>query len=110
MERYKELVALLNKYAYDYHVLDAPSVSDAVYDGLYQELKQYEAAHPEDVLPDSPSQRVGSELRGGFAKVRHNSRMLSLNDVFNKSDVEAWVKRMDKLLPGTRHEFFCALR
>lgn len=110
MERYKELVALLNKYAYDYHVLDAPSVSDAVYDGLYQELKRYEAAHPEDVLPDSPSQRVGSELKGGFAKVRHASRMLSLNDVFNRDDVEAWVKRMEKLLPGTRHEYFCDIK
>lgn len=110
MERYRELIDLVNKYSYEYHVLDQPSVNDAVYDGLYQEIKLYEAENPADILPDSPSQRVGSELKGGFAKVRHDSRMLSLNDVFNKSDVEAWVKRMDKLLPGARHEFFCDIK
>lgn len=109
-KRYEELLALLNKYSYEYHVLDAPSVSDAVYDGLIAEVKAFEAEHPEQIDPTSPTQRVGNELKGGFQKVEHSSRMLSLNDVFDRAEVEAWVKRMDKLLPGNRHEFFADVK
>lgn len=108
--RIAELRELLNKYSYEYHVLDSPSVSDAVYDSLFGELKQLEAAHPDLVTSDSPTQRVGNELKGGFAKVQHSSRMLSLNDVFDPHEVEAWVQRMDKLLPGTKHEFFADVK
>lgn len=109
-ERAKELRELLAKYSYEYHVLDSPSVDDAVYDSLFGELKKIEAEHPELITPDSPTQRVGNELLGGFQKVQHSSRMLSLNDVFDRSDVEAWVGRMDKLLPGTKHEFFADIK
>ncbi|HJM04725.1 MAG TPA: NAD-dependent DNA ligase LigA [Candidatus Saccharimonadaceae bacterium] len=108
--RIAELRELLNSYSYDYHVLDAPSVSDAVYDSLFQELKQLEAEHPDLVTGDSPTQRVGGELVGGFKKVRHSTRMLSLNDVFDRAEVEAWVKRMDNVLPGTRHEFLADIK
>lgn len=108
--RIKELRELLNMYSYEYHVLDAPSVSDAVYDSLFQELKQLESAHPELVTIDSPTQRVGHELVGGFQKVTHSTRMLSLNDVFDRKEVEAWVVRMDKLLPGVQHEFFADIK
>lgn len=109
-ERATELRALLSAYSYEYHVLDAPSVSDAVYDSLMSELKVLEAAHPHLITPDSPTQRVGSELLGGFKKVQHRSRMLSLNDVFDVSEVEAWVVRMEKLLPGASHEFFADIK
>jgi DNA ligase (NAD+) len=109
-ERIKELRSLLNQYSYEYHVLDNPSVSDAIYDGLFSELKKIEEAHPELITADSPTQRVGNELREGFKKVRHSSRMLSLNDVFDASEVEAWVMRMDKLLPGHTHEFFADIK
>ncbi len=108
--RATELRALLSDYSYQYHVLDAPSVNDAVYDSLMAELKSIEAEHPDLITPDSPTQRVGSELLGGFSKVQHRSRMLSLNDVFDVSEVEAWVVRMDKLLPGTTHEFFADIK
>jgi DNA ligase (NAD+) len=108
--RAKELRDLLAKYSYEYHVLDTPSVDDAVYDSLFGELKKIEAEHPELVTPDSPTQRVGNELLGGFQKVQHSSRMLSLNDVFDRADVEAWVVRMDKLLPGRTHEFFADIK
>ncbi|MFZ2545039.1 MAG: NAD-dependent DNA ligase LigA, partial [Candidatus Saccharimonadales bacterium] len=108
--RAQELRELLNKYSYEYHVLDMPSVTDAVYDSLFGELKQLEAEHPEHITLDSPTQRVGNELKGGFAKVTHSSRMLSLNDVFNTQEIEAWVKRMDKLLPGSKHEFFADIK
>jgi DNA ligase (NAD+) len=109
-QRINELRELINKYSHEYHVNDAPSVSDAVYDSLFGELKQLEAEHPELVTSDSPTQRVGNELKGGFTKVPHSSRMLSLNDVFDKSEVESWVARMDKLLPGRRHEFFADIK
>lgn len=109
-QRAQELKSLLSKYSYEYHVLDTPSVSDAVYDSLISELKQIEAEHPELITLDSPTQRVGNELLGGFQKVKHRSRMLSLNDVFDVSEVEAWVVRMDKLLPGVRHEFFADIK
>ncbi len=108
--RINELMALLNKYNYEYHVLDSPSVSDAVYDGLMQELYALEAANPELVRPDSPSQRVGNTPLDAFNKVEHSQPMISLQDVFSRDDVEAWVKRMDKLLPGTSHEYFCDLK
>ena len=108
--RIKELRELLNRYSYEYHVLDEPTVSDAVYDGLFGELKRLESEHPDLVTSDSPTQRVGNELKGGFAKVQHSSRMLSLNDVFDPSEVEAWVRRMDKILPGRKHEFFADVK
>lgn len=109
-ERARELRELLAKYSYEYHVLDKPSVDDAVYDSLFGELKQIEAEHPELITPDSPTQRVGNELLGGFKKVQHSSRMLSLNDVFDREEVEAWVTRMDKLLPGRTHEYFADIK
>ena len=109
-ERARELRELLSNYSYHYHVLDAPTVSDAVYDSLMSELKDIEKDSPELITPDSPTQRVGSELLGGFQKVRHRSRMLSLNDVFDVTEVEAWVVRMDKILPSATHEFFADIK
>jgi DNA ligase (NAD+) len=109
-KRVTELRELINTYSYAYHVLDEPLVDDAVYDSLFGELKQLEAEHPELVTGDSPTQRVGNELKEGFKKVAHSTRMLSLNDVFDRSEVEAWVERMDKLLPGRTHEFFVDIK
>ncbi|HJP81232.1 MAG TPA: NAD-dependent DNA ligase LigA [Candidatus Saccharimonadales bacterium] len=109
-KRAVELRELLAKYSYEYHVLDKPSVSDAVYDSLFGELKRIEAEHPELITVDSPTQRVGNELLGGFQKVAHSTRMLSLNDVFDRDEVEAWVTRMDKLLPGRTHEYFADIK
>lgn len=108
--RLNELKALLNQYSYEYHVLDAPSVSDAVYDSLFHELKAIEAENPELITPDSPSQRIGNTPLDKFAKVTHQKRMISLNDVFDKSEVEAWVKRIEKLTPGMRHEYFADIK
>jgi len=108
--RTAELRTLLNQYSYEYHVLDDPSVSDAVYDGLMGELKVLETAHPEFVTPDSPTQRVGNVPLDKFEKVAHSRPMISLNDVFDRTEVEAWVQRMDKLLPGAKHEFFCDIK
>ena len=108
--RLNEIKKLLSKYSYEYYALDQPSVSDAVYDSLMSELKQIEAAHPAWITPDSPTQRVGNKLSDGFAKVRHPRRMVSLNDVFDKDDVVAWVDRINKLLPAENHEFFADIK
>ena len=108
--RASELRKLLNQYSYEYHVLDEPNVSDAVYDGLMRELKQLESNDPALVTPDSPTQRVGNTPLDKFVKVTHSRPMISLNDVFDRAEVEAWVVRMDKLLPGTKHEFFCDIK
>ena len=109
-QRALELRDLLARYSYEYHVLDKPTVSDAVYDSLFAELKKIEAEHPELITSDSPTQRVGDELLGGFKKVEHSTRMLSLNDVFDRGEVEVWVERMNKLLPSQKHEFFADIK
>lgn len=106
-QRIDELVELLQKYAYEYYVLEEPSITDAVYDGLIQELKKLEEANPDLARDDSPNQRVLSTPLDKFKKVAHSKPMISLNDVFSREDVEAWVQRMDKLLPGAQHEYFC---
>jgi DNA ligase (NAD+) len=108
--RVAELRQLLNTYSYEYHVSDAPSVSDAVYDSLFSELKELEGQHSDLITVDSPTQRVGNVLKQGFEKVAHLSRMLSLNDVFDTSGVEVWLARMAKLTPGATHEFFADIK
>lgn len=108
--RAAELRTLMHTYAYEYYVLDAPSVSDAVYDGLSRELRRIEAAFPDLITPDSPTQRVGGVALAKFTKVQHSSRMLSLNDVFSRADVEAWIVRTEKLVPGRTLEFFTDIK
>jgi DNA ligase (NAD+) len=109
-KRATELKGLLSRYAYEYYVQDASTVEDAVYDGLIRELKQIESDHPEMVTFDSPTQRVSALALDKFQKVTHRVPMISLNDVFSREDVEAWIKRMDKILPGKDHEFLCDIK
>lgn len=109
-QRYRDLLELLNRYSFEYHSLDAPSVSDAVYDSLFSELKKIEAENPEIISPNSPSQRVGNAAKGGFEKIQHASRMLSLNDVFSEKEVFEWFTRIKKLNPLLKEEFFCDIK
>ncbi|UTX51594.1 NAD-dependent DNA ligase LigA [Candidatus Saccharibacteria bacterium TM7i] len=108
--RAEELKKLLLQYSYEYHVLDTPSVDDAIYDSLMTELKGLEENYPDLITPDSPTQRVGNELLGGFKKVEHSSRMLSLNDVFSEEDVKQWGVRLNKLLETAPHTFFADVK
>ena len=85
-KRIRHLTDLLNRYAYEYYTLDAPSVPDAEYDKLFRELEALERNHPELKLPDSPTQRVGGEPLAGFAEVRHEVPMLSLTNAFSPQD------------------------
>src|SRR5690242_21907947 len=86
-KRAAELRELLNRYSYEYHVLDEPSVSDAVYDRLYDELVKLEEEHPELITQESPTQRVGAPASDRFQKVRHLEPMGSLEKVDRKSVV-----------------------
>ena len=85
-ERARHLHEQLHEHNYRYYVLNAPIVSDAEYDRLLRELQELEAAWPELVTPDSPTQRVGAAPLKSFGEVRHEVRMLSLDNAF--SDVE----------------------
>lgn len=105
-DRVEKLRRQLQEYAYEYYVLDQPTVDDAVYDGLMAELKRLETQYPALISPDSPTQRVGGKPLEGFKSVRHSSRMLSLDDVFNEDDIDAWAKRISKLLPGATFDFW----
>jgi DNA ligase (NAD+) len=106
-QRLAKLREQIAHYDYEYYVLDKPSVSDAVWDGLFGELKKLEAKYPDLITPDSPTQRVRGEVSKGFTSITHRYRMLSLNDVFDEAEVEAWAVRVSKLLPAsTKLSFF----
>ena len=92
--RAEELRELVRRWDHAYHVLDRPEVGDASYDAAYLELRQLEEEHPELATPDSPTQRVGSQLGEQFAKVRHRSPMLSLQNAFDEEEIRAWDKRV----------------
>jgi len=109
-ERAEKLRGLIRDYRYHYHVLDESIMSEAAADSLKHELSQLEAEYPELITPDSPTQQVAGEPLPGFTQVRHSQRMLSLNDVFNREEVEAWITRTDKLAPGRTHEFFTDIK
>jgi len=97
-QRINELRTLIRRYDYHYYVLDDPIVSDAEYDALMAELRALEAAHPELITPDSPTQRVSGTPASQFAKVRHPQPMLSLGNAFSRSDLVAWRDRALRLL------------
>jgi DNA ligase (NAD+) len=96
----------INDYRYRYHVLDESIMSEAAADSLKHELNQLEAQFPDLITPDSPTQRVAGAALDKFRKVRHSVRMISLNDVFNREEVEAWAARINKLTPGATTELF----
>ena len=97
-ERMKELVELLNRYATEYYTSDNPSVSDSEYDRLYRELVELEKAHPEQVLPDSPTHRVGGKILDGFEKYSHQYPLYSLQDAFSREELDAFDARVRKEL------------
>ncbi len=100
----REVLALHN---YRYHVLDDPTIPDAQYDALYQELQQLETLHPELLTADSPTQRVGAHARPGFTQVTHRIPMLSLNNGFLNSEIEAFDRRARESLGVDCVEYAC---
>jgi DNA ligase (NAD+) len=110
LARIQELRDLLNYHNHRYYVLDSPEISDAQYDALMRELKALEEAHPELVIPDSPTQRVGAAPVEAFGSVEHREPLLSLGNVFSDEELEAWHKRMLNLLEGESLDFVCELK
>ena len=98
----------LRRYEYEYHVLDNPTIPDAEYDRLFHQLKALEAAHPELITADSPTQRVGAKPLSGFAQIRHEIPMLSLDNAFSDEEFYAFVKRIeDRLIHLPEPLTFC---
>lgn len=107
-KRISELVDLLNKYADEYYRIDKPSVSDAEYDKLYRELVELETAHPELVLPNSPTHRVGGKILDGFEKYSHVYPLFSLQDAFSREELDAFDQRVRKEFPQAT--YICELK
>ncbi|HET7872313.1 MAG TPA: NAD-dependent DNA ligase LigA [Terriglobales bacterium] len=106
----EELRGQIRRHEHLYYVLDAPEIPDAKFDLLMQELKRLEAAHPELVTPDSPTQRVGGKPREGFVKVRHSRPMLSLDNAFSEEELRNWDRRVRELAGGEKIEYVCELK
>ncbi len=105
-----KLRELINDYRYNYHVNNKSIMSEAAADSLKHELTQIEQKYPELITPDSPTQRVAGEPLPGFKQISHSSRMLSLNDVFDEGELDAWVERVKKLANGAKFDFFADLK
>jgi DNA ligase (NAD+) len=100
----------LRHHEYQYHVLDAPEISDAEYDAKMRELRALEADHPELVTPDSPTQRVGGKPKEGFAKLDHSRPMLSLDNVNSEQELADWERRVRAAVGSADVSFVCELK
>ncbi len=108
MNRIETLRDELNRYAYNYYVLDNPLISDFEYDKLFAELKELEEKHPELITPDSPTQRVGG-ISSGFEEVKHKYRLYSLDNTYNYEELKKWYERVTKEC-GANQELVCELK
>ncbi len=110
-QRISKLRELIADYRYHYHVLDESIMSEAAADSLKHELVQLETEYPDLITPDSPTQRVAGVALSKFEPVPHSQPMLSLNDVFNREELESWQRRIEKLLPqGAELNFFTDIK
>src|SRR5574344_2165659 len=96
--RHEELVRIIEKYSYEYYVLDNPSVSDQEYDQKYEELENLEKEFPELITKTSPTQRIGNTVLEGITKIKHAIPMMSLADVFNEEELLDWNEKVCKAL------------
>lgn len=109
-ERAVKLRELINEYRYRYHVLDESIMSEAAADSLKHELSEIEQTYPELITPDSPTQRVAGKALDKFTKVTHRTPMISLADVFDRTEVSAWIDRMRRVLPSVSDEYLCDIK
>src|SRR6266550_1512832 len=100
----------IRRHEYRYYVLDDPEISDAEFDRLMNELKKLEAAHPELVTSDSPTQRVGGKPREGFVKIPHSIPMLSLDNAYTEEELRNWERRVHELSGRKDIEYVCELK
>ncbi|HEY4867986.1 MAG TPA: NAD-dependent DNA ligase LigA [Candidatus Dormibacteraeota bacterium] len=108
-KRLGELREQIRRHEYLYFALDSPEITDAQFDALYLELRRLEEEHPKLVTADSPTQRVGGEISGQFAKVRHRSPMLSLQNAFDEEEIRAWDRRV-RAVVGDQVTYVCELK
>ncbi|MEO0407084.1 MAG: NAD-dependent DNA ligase LigA, partial [Cyanobacteria bacterium P01_A01_bin.135] len=108
-QRIAELRSLLQKASYAYYSLDAPIMEDSVYDGLYRELEALEAAQPDLITPDSPTQRVGDTPAEQFVSVRHRVPLYSLENAFNLEELRAWDERWRRITDEPA-QYVCELK
>jgi DNA ligase (NAD+) len=110
-QRVQELKRLLQKASYEYYVLDAPTMEDAVYDRLYRELQTIESQYPDLITPDSPTQRVGERPASQFKSIKHNIALYSLENAFGNEDLANWEQRWRKVAPEvTEFDYICELK
>lgn len=102
-----ELRKLLKKYEYEYYVLNQSSVSDAEYDKLMNQLIDLESKYPQFITPDSPTQKVGGTFDSAFKKVKHNKPMMSLSNVYNKEEIQAFINRVYEAIDQSNIDFIC---
>src|SRR5260221_976397 len=100
-ERAADLRKLLAYHNYRYSVLSEPQISDAEYDTMFDELDAIEKAHPELITPDSPTQRVGSDLDERLPKVTHPRPTFSLSKAYTGDEISAWQQRLERTLDTT---------
>ena len=110
LKRIEELRTDLRHHEHLYHVLDAPEISDAEYDKRMNELKKFEAAHPNLITPDSPTQRVGGKPAEGFVKAAHSRPMLSLDNAYSEEELRDWDRRVHELAGNLPVEYTAELK
>ena len=110
IDRIAELCRLLTDASYRYYVLDQPTLEDTVYDKLYRELQELEAAHPDLVLLESPTQRVGAQPASVFTSVKHNIALYSLENAFGDADLDKWQERWQRIEDGATFSYLCELK
>jgi DNA ligase (NAD+) len=106
-KRVNELRRLIAHHDHRYYTLDRPEISDAEYDALMRELRELEAAHPELVTPESPTQRVAGQVSDAFATVEHLTPMLSLDNATSEADLREFEARLKRVLPGATFSYVC---
>lgn len=109
-KRIAQLVREINKHNYLYYVKANPEISDQQYDKMNRELLDLEAKHPNLVLPDSPTRRVGDEIDGGFETVKHTRKMLSLDNTYDEKELKDFDNRIQKALDGARYQYSVELK
>ena len=108
LKRMEQLVKILNQYNYEYYVLDNPTVDDVEYDSLTRELKNLEQKYPEDILSNTPTQKVGDYLKTDLEEITHNVPMMSLQDVFSFEELYEFDERIKKVT--NKYTYTCELK
>lgn len=109
-DKINSLRTLIQEHDHNYYVLNQPTIPDEKYDTLMRELIELEMEHPELITPDSPTQRVGSDLTKSFPTVRHIQPMMSLSNTYSKEELDEFDRRVAELLEGQRYEYVCEMK